>query len=217
MVEVKQMPYAEKYSRALDALKHDEYMLPFVEEHLGQAALAEYRRMIQSAIEPIPEEASPEVKYEIAFGNWMRECRAIYRFIRERMGDEGIEQMATASVEALKREDSRLSLYLLRMIRAISPGLAFGMVVKQLAYEFQWLSPYFVDELSRQRGSFTLPRCKILDYPDNEDTCRVACQGEYPRWLAEQFKVKMESARQGNRCTVTFTPLTEAGTSSSRH
>ncbi len=155
-------------------------MFAFIEEHLDQAALDEYRRMVESCIEPIPEEASPEVKYEIAFRSWMRECSAIYRFVRERMGDEGIEQMALASVEALKREDSRLSLYLLGMIRVLSPGLAFRMVAKQSAYEFQWLTPYSVDELSRQRGVFSIPRCKILDYPDSEDTCRVACQERVP-------------------------------------
>ena len=35
MVEVKEMPYTEKYERVLDGLKHDEYVPGFIEKHLG--------------------------------------------------------------------------------------------------------------------------------------------------------------------------------------
>ena len=207
MVDVKEMPYSEKHARVMQAIEHDEYVPAFVEKHLGQAASVEYRKLCESGIEPIPEEASPGEKYEIAYKNWMWISRSAFGFVRERMGDEGMERLVDTGVDLLKRENSGASLYLLRMIRAISPGLAFEMVAKRSAYEFQWLTPYSVDELSRQRGVMNIPHCKILDYPGSEDTCLVGCQQMYPRWLAEQLNVKLEFDRQGNSCKLTVTPL----------
>ncbi len=52
-----------------------------------------------------------------------------------------------------------------------------------------------------------VPSCKILDYPDTEDVCPVGCQREWPQWLAEQLRVKMETDRRGNNCTITLSPL----------
>jgi len=53
----------------------------------------------------------------------------------------------------------------------------------------------------------TIPHCKILDYPNSEDVCLLGCQREYPQWMAEQLKVKLEFDRQGSSCTATVTPL----------
>jgi hypothetical protein len=207
MVEVKEMPYTEKYERVLGGLKHDEYVPGFIEKHLGLTASAEYRQLCESGVQPIPEDASPEDKYEMAYRNWMWISGTAFSFVRERMGDTGIDQLLRAGVEALKRENASPSLYLLKMIRAISPGRAFEMVGKQSAYEFQWLTPYSVDELSRERMVMTIPHCKILDYPNSEDVCLLGCQREYPQWMAEQLKVKLEFDRQGTSCTATVTPL----------
>lgn len=207
MVEVREMPYTEKYARVLDGIKHDEYVPAFIEEHLGQAAADEYRQTCESGIQPVPEGASPEEKYEIAYKNWMWISSTAFSFVRERMGEAGLEKLVRFGADLLKRENAKPSLYLLRMIRAISPGLAFEMVAKQSAYEFQWLTPYSVDELSRQREVMTIPHCKILDYPNTEDVCLFGCQREYPLWMAEQLKAKMEFDRQGSSCTATITPL----------
>jgi len=182
MVEVKEMPYTEKYERVLGSLKHDESVPGFIEKHLGEAASEEYRRLCESGVQPIPEDASPEDKYEIAYRNWMWVSGTAFSFIRERMGNTGLDQLLSVGVEALKRENAGPSLYLLRMIRAVSPGRAFEMVAKQAAYEFQWLTPYSVDELSRERVVMTIPHCKILDYPNSEDVCLHGCQREYPQW-----------------------------------
>lgn len=207
MVDVKEMPYSEKYAKVMDAIRHDEFVGGFIEEHLGQAASAEYLSICESGVEPIPEEASLEEKYEIAYKNWMWISGTAFGFVRERMGEEGMEQFIRDDVARLRRENSSASLYLLAMIRAISPGLAFDMVATKSAYDLQYLTPYSVDELNRERGVMTIPRCKILDYPNTEDVCLVGCQQVYPRWLAEQLKVKMAFDRQGNSCTVTVTPL----------
>jgi hypothetical protein len=207
MVEVKEMPVTEKYERVLAGLKHDEFMPAFIEKHLGRAASQEFRRLCEEGLRPVPENASPEDKYEAAYRNWMLVGATTFGFVRERMGDEGLERLVAAGVEALERENSSLALYLLRMIRAVSPGLAFSMVAKQSAYELQWLTPYSVDELSRERAVMTIPRCKILDYPGSEDVCLFGCQRQYPAWMAEQFKVKLEFDRRGTSCTATVTPL----------
>ena len=74
------------------------------------------------------------------------------------------------------------------------------MVGNQSAYKFQWLTPYSVDEVSRDRTVMTIPHCKILDYPNSEDVCLLDCQREYPQWMAEQLKVKLEFDRQGTSC-----------------
>jgi hypothetical protein len=207
MVEVKEMPFSEKYAKVLDAIKHDEYVRAFIRERQGETAAAEYQAICDSGIEPIPDDASTEQKYETAYKNWMWISSCAFSFVRERMGQEGIDRMADASVALLKQENSSPSLYLLSMIRAISPGRAFEMVAKKSAYDMQWLSPYSVEELSREREVMTLPRCKILDYANTEDVCLVGCRQEYPRWLAEQLKVNMQFDRQGHSCTVTVTPL----------
>jgi hypothetical protein len=207
MVEVKQMPYNEKYTRVLSGLKHDEYVPAFIEKHLGPAAAAEYREKRDAAMQPIPDDASDQVKYEMAYKNWMSGASTAFAFVRERMGDEGIDQMATAGAEALIRENADPSLVFLRLIRAISPGTAFQMVSKKSAYEMQYLTDYSVDELDKHKAVMTVPRCKILDYPDTEDVCRVGCQREWPQWLAGQLRVKMETDRRGNSCTITLSPL----------
>jgi hypothetical protein len=92
-------------------------------------------------------------------------------------------------------------------MRLFSPGTAFTMTSKQMGYQFQWLTPFTVSELTRHRTVFNVPRCKILDYPDTEDICLVGCQSTYPMWVAEQFMVAMKFNRQGNSCTGTLTPL----------
>jgi len=207
MVAVKEMPYTEKYERVLGGLKHDEHVPGFIEQRLGPEAAEEYRQVVGSGLEPIPEEASPQEKYEIAYKNWMWMSGSTFTFVRERMGEAGLEELAAVGAEMLKRENAGPSLYLLALIRAFSPGRAFVMVAKQSVYEFQWLTPYSVDELSRERGVMSIPHCKILDYPKCEDTCIYGCQREYPRWMAEQLKVKLSFDRRGTSCTATITPL----------
>jgi hypothetical protein len=169
--------------------------------------VVEFLKICQERVKPIPEEASFEAKYEIAYSNWIWIGRSAFSFVRERMGEEGIKQFVLADVEALKRENATPALFLLRLIRVISPGLVFTMIAKQTVYKLQWLSPYSVPELTKHRTVLSIPQCKILDFPDSEDLCVVGCQSVYPLWLAEQLKVKMEAKRQGNSCTITVTPM----------
>ena len=208
MKKLKEMPYEEKYAKLTDNLKVDEtFILPLVQKHLGDQAVAEIKRTWQEGAKPIPEGASFEEKYEIAYGNWIWMAKSAYSFIRGQMGEEGIKKFERAEVETLKRENAGPALFLLGLVRVFSPGSAFTMTAKQMAYQLQWLTPFSVSELTRDRAVMNISRCKILDFPETEDMCLVGCQSTYPTWVAEQFKVKMEFERQGNSCTCTLTPL----------
>ena len=76
-----------------------------------------------------------------------------------------------------------------------------------MGYELQWLTPFSIPELTRDKLVFDIPRCKILDFPDTEDICLVGCQSTYPMWVAEQFKINMKFNRRGNSCTGILTRL----------
>jgi len=208
MVSIKEMPYSEKYALVEDYIKfEEEWGLPFVQKHLGDEAAAELQKIWQEGVKSIPENASDEEKYEADYGNWISMAKNLWSLVRGKLGEDGIEKLKLAEVEALKRKNASPALFLLKLIRAVSPGTAFTMTAKQMAYQQQWLTPYSVPELTRHRAVLDIPSCKILDYPDTDDLCHIGCQTVYPMWMSEQFKVKMESNRQGNSCTITITPL----------
>ena len=208
MNNVKEMPYGERYARVMDNMKFDEaFILPFVREHLGDQAAAELKEDWQKTIESIPDAASDKEKYEIAYTNWIGLAKAIYPYIRNRMGEEGLKKFERAEIEGLRKKNAGPALLMLKIIGAFSPAAAFGMTSKQMAYQFQWLTPYSVPELTSKKVVLEIPRCKILDFPDTEDICIVGCQSTYPQWVAEQFKVNMKFDRKGHSCTGTLSPL----------
>ncbi len=208
MVAVKEMPYSEKYAKVVDNMKFDEtFIIPFVQKHLGDQAVAEVRKTWQEGMKPIPEGASSKEKYEVAYANWIWLAKNIYPFIRKRMGEDGLKMFERAEIEGLIKKNASPALLMLKIIRAFSPGTAFGMTAKQMGYQFQWLTPFSVPELTKQKAVLNIPRCKILDFPETEDICIVGCQNTYPQWVAEQFKVSMKWNRQGNSCTGTLAPL----------
>jgi hypothetical protein len=208
MVPVREMPYSEKYAKVIDNMKFDEtFILPFVQKHLGDQAVAEVRKTWQEGMKPIPEGASFEEKYEVAYANWIWLAKNIYPFIRKRMGEDGLKKFERAEIEGLIKKNASPALLMLKIIRAFSPGTAFGMTTKQMGYQFQWLTPFSMPELTNQKAVLNIPRCKILDFPDTEDICIIGCQKTYPKWVAEQFKVSMKWNRQGNSCIGTLAPL----------
>jgi len=208
MGKVKEMPYEEKYRLVIDNLKYHETSIhPLVRRLFGDQALVELKRTSQEGIKPIPEGASFEEKYEVAYGNWVRAGKSVYGLIRQKMGEEGMKKFERPNVEALKRKNASPALFLLGLIRLFSPGSAFTMTVEKMAYQLQWLTPLSISELTKNKAVLNIPHCKILDFQGTEDFCLVACQRTYPMWVAEQFKVKMEFERQGNSCKCTLTPL----------
>jgi hypothetical protein len=208
MAKIKEMTYSEKYAKVIDNIRFDKsFIFPFVQKHLGDQAVSELKGIWQKGFKPIPEEASFVEKYEVAYGNWIWLAKNIYPFIRKQMGEDGLEKFERAEVEALIKKNASPALFLLKFIRLFSPGTAFAMTCKQMGYQFQWITPFSVPELTQNKAVLDIPRCKILDFPDTEDMCLLGCQSTYPMWVAEQFKVSMKWNRQGNSCTGSLTPL----------
>ena len=174
MVQVKEMPYSEKYAYVLDSIEYDDtFVPPFIREHLGDQALVEFQSLSQEGFKSIPEDSSFADKYEIAYSNWISNGNSIFSFIRQKLGEDGIDLFKRVDVEALKRKNASPALFLLKMIRVLSVGTAFKMVAKKMAYQLQWLSPYSVTELSKRRLVLDIPKCKILDFPDSDDLCYI--------------------------------------------
>lgn len=208
MVKLKEMPPKGKYAMVIDNMKfYESFILPFVQNNLGERAVTELKNVWEEGVKPVPENASFERKYETAYGNWIWLVKSAYSFIRKRMGEDGIRSFERDEVEALKRKNASPALHLLNFIRLFSPSAAFAMTAKQMVYQLQWLTPYSVPELNKTKAVLDIPRCKILDFPGTEDICLVGCQSIYPTWVADQFKVDMKFKRQGNSCIGTLTPL----------
>jgi hypothetical protein len=210
MVAVKEMPYSEKYAKVTDNIKFDEsFILPFVKKYSGDQAVSELKGIWQKGFKPIPEGASFEEKYEVAYGNWIWLAKNIYPFIRKEMGEDGLKKFEDAEVKALIKKNASLALLFLKIIRLISPSTAFAMTCKQMGYQFQWITPFSMPELTRDKAVLDVPRCKILDFLDTEDMCLIGCQRTYPMWMAEQFQISMKWNRQENSCTGILTPLSQ--------
>jgi hypothetical protein len=205
MVEIKEMPYDEKYSSMLGYLKLlDENVLPFVEKELGAQKVAELRTIWQKGTQTVREDATYEEKFNVGYGNWVRKYVSAFNFVSDNLGEDGVEKFKDASVEALKQKSSGPSLFLLRLMRAVSPQTAFRTFAKQMSYQWQVFTPLSVSELSGNRLVAHASPCKISDYPDSEVCCTVSCQNVSARWLEEQFKMKMTTNRQGKNCTITI-------------
>jgi len=207
MVRVKEMPQSEKYAIMLDQTKPDVLIVPFIRKHLSDQALVELQKIWQKGVKSVPDDASDEEKYEIAYSNFIWRAKSNLSFIRRHLGEDGIEQFKLAEVEELKRKNASPALFILGLVRAISPGFAFTMTAKKMAYQFQWITPASLVELTRNIAVFKIPRCKILDFQDSEDLCLIGCQSVYPMWVAEQFKVGMKFEPQGHSCTCVLTRL----------
>ena len=206
MVKIKEMPAKEKYNSAQKFLKHMSFKPDFIEKHLGKEARAEYEKEDKRGLKPVPENATDEEKYEITFSNLIWGGFS-FDFVRQRMGEDGLKQFMRTDTDLLKRENAGPAMLLLKLIRAISPGLAFTMTAKQLAYQLQFYTPYSVSELSRRKMVMKTSHCKILDYPGGEGCCVFGCQKSMPSWFAEQFGVEFKPNRKDYACIITVTPV----------
>jgi hypothetical protein len=135
MVKVKEMPYNEKYAKVIDNIKFDQaFIVPFVQKHLGDQAVAEIKKTWEEGMNPIPEGASFEQKYEIAYANWIWLAKQIFPFIRQRMGEDGMKKFERAEIEGLIKKNASPALLMLKIIRVFSPGTAFALTAKQMGY-----------------------------------------------------------------------------------
>jgi len=208
MVKIKEMPFAEKYAHVLEYTKLLEtFVPPLLRKRPGDKAIMELKSRWDKAVQPIPDGASDETKYEIAYHNWIRQWEGALNLVRAELGEEGVEEFTRADVDTLSKENSGPALLLLKVMQTLSPNFAFSLTAKQMAYQLQWFTPFTVPELTGKKAVLHVPSCKILDSPEGEVACKVGCQGIIPIWLAEQFKMKYETDRKDKSCTVTLTPL----------
>lgn len=202
MVKFKEMPYSVKYKMAQDNIAFFKSILPpFIKENMGDQAVIEHENVLNEGVKSIPENATIEDKYEIAYANWIWMAKNNFSFIRNKMGEDGIKKLKRHEADELKRKNAGPAVSFLNLIRTIAPGYAFVMTNKEFSYQLQWITPFKVIELNKNKAIFDIPRCKVLDFQDTEDICSVGCQEIYPMWVAEQFKFKMAFNRKGKSCT----------------
>ena len=68
MAEIKQMSFQEKYKMVLEYHKGLEgEVMPLILERLGQRKVEEIKYVWQEELKPIPENATNEEKYDIAY------------------------------------------------------------------------------------------------------------------------------------------------------
>jgi len=207
MVEIKEMPYDEKYSGVLSYMKLlDDNVLSLVEKELGAQKVAELNTIWHNVTQTIREDATYEEKFNIAYGNWVRKYASAFNFVSENLGENGVEKWKETAVENLKRKSSSPALFLLKLVRAVSPQTAFRTFAKQVSYQMQVFGSLSVSELSGSR-LVVRSHCKVLDYADSEVLCTVGCQEAFPVALKDVFNVKVTFELKGKICTATFAPL----------
>ncbi len=207
MIEVKKMTSIEKLNGILGFEKLvEEFSLHLVRNELGKEEAEELQSTWQKTFQPIPQNASDEEKYEIAYKNFLQNWVAANNFMGKYQGEDGTKKFMHAAIEAWKRKYSRNALAL-KIIWAFSPKYAFQVLTKKLAYELQIFSPFTVTEMNKERLVLDVTPCKIAEAQRDSSFCVMACQNIIPAWLEAQFNVNMSQNRQGTNCTVSFTPF----------
>jgi hypothetical protein len=202
-VKIKEMSYKEKYTGALSYIKLESYAMDFVSDHLGKEAAEELQKEWENGIKPVPENVPDKEKYEIVLSNWAWMGGTAFDMVRDRLGEEGINQLVQADAKAMVKGIPRAAVLLLKFIQAISPGMAFNMLAKQMVNMTQIAGPVSVSEVSRKKIELDLPHCQFLDYQGGEGICVVG-QKAPPIAFRELFGIEMKFDRQGNGCKITI-------------
>jgi hypothetical protein len=207
MVDMKEMPYHEKYNGILDLIDLVRGFAPkFVKEELGQAESDELLKKWEEESVPIPRELTFETKYDIAHRNFLQNWITALNFVAEHR-EASTDKYMKVAIDAWVRKESSSSLGL-KIFRGFSSReAAFEALAKGLAYKLQVFSPFVVTELNRSRMVLTMAPCKIREIRGSDDFCLAACQNIIPSWLYKQFNVRMNHKRDGDNCTVTFEPF----------
>jgi hypothetical protein len=207
MVEIKEMPYSDRYHGILDLIDLLKSFAPkFVKENLGQAKADELQKRWEEESEPIPSEAPYQEKYDIAHRNFLQNWITALNFVKEHPEADPDKYMQVAIDAWTKRQSSNA--LALRLFRGISSKeAAFESLANRLAYNLQVFSPFTASELTKSRMVLAVTPCKIRKTRGRDDFCLAACQNIIPISMANQYKVSMKHKRDGDNCTVTFEPL----------
>jgi hypothetical protein len=208
------MSFKEKYEGVLEYLHllHG-FVLPIVERRLGVQKVDEIKVIWQNETKPIPERSNAEEKFEIAYGNWVRNWESAYNFVQAHLGKKGLEvfkdKAQRANVDKLKQKAGRPALLMLRLIRAVSPATAFRILATTMSYQLQVFTPFKVSELSGERLILDAHPCKVANSTNSGACCTIGCQQIYPNAL-EPFGVCLTLNPKGRNCTIILTPISRA-------
>ncbi len=208
MIEIEEMPFAEKYESVLSLKRLLEGFAPkLVHEEFGKERVDELREIWKNESLSIPENSTDKEKYEIAYKNFLQMWVSANNFMGKYQGEDGTNKFMHAAILGWKRKYSRSAFYL-KVVGGLSQKTAFRILAKRLAYQLQVFSPYTVSELNDRRMVLEVTPCKIAETRGHSDFCLMACKNIIPAWLEAAFKIKMNSnQRQENNCTVTFAPF----------
>ncbi len=205
MIEIREMPYNEKFEKILSLNKLVEDFAPhLVKRELGEEEVKELQNLWTKEREPIPRDAPDNIKYEIAYRNFMKNWVTANNYFVKHKGEAGVTKFMQAAIKAWKRKYARVA-FTLKIVWFFSPRFAFKALAERLAYQLQIFSPYVVSELDDNHMILKVTPCKIAD--TSSDFCIAACQNIIPEWLEAQFNVNMSQNRLGNECTVKFSPF----------
>ncbi len=204
MVEVKQMPFAEKLAGILsyEALLEG-FASRLVKDELGKEKLNELQDIWKKESDQIPKVGTDQERYEKAYRSFVRNWVSANALMGKYQGEAGTTKFMRAAIAGWKSKHAR-SAFALKFVESISRKAAFHSLAKELAYQLQMFSPFIVSELSENRLALKVAPCKILEVDGKSDFCVMACQNIIPAWLEAQFNVKMSSKRDGANCTVNF-------------
>ena len=207
MAAVKEMPYSEKLESIIDYIKITEGFAPrLVREELGREKTDELLAQWKKDSEPIPKDASDKDKYEVSYGNFMRNWVSASNLMEKYQGEVGHSKFMRAAIAAYRQKYAG-SARTLRIVGGISSKAAFKSLFTRLAYDLQVFSPFIVSELNENRMILKVSPCRILETQAGNDFCRKACRNIIPAWLEEQFSVRMAQDRNEDNCSVIFEPF----------
>jgi len=206
-VYVKEMPFKEKLEGILSMKKLlEDFTTPLVLQELGKEELIELQSIWHKETIATPSDSSDELKYEVAYKNFLQQWITANNFMIKYGGDVGMAKFVNEAIAGWKRKYSGSGRQL-KILWALSPKSAFKRLSSTLAYKLQMFSPFTVSELNENHMIITVPTCKMLQNRDTNDFCLNACQNIIPAWLESEFNVKMDHNRKGQGCVVTFTPF----------
>lgn len=204
MKNLKIMPFKEKRELVEDNIAYGEKTIQqFISQEVGKEKALKHMESLRNTYAPITENITEEEKYETLYSNWIGLCRSNFSFIREHLGEEGVRRFVNFAAIGLIEKNKGPAVSFVNFFHKLSTKLAFNMIMKDMSYRLQWLTPYTFKKVTDHQAVFNIPKCKILQYDDVDDICNEACMKLYPQWVKEQFNLDMEFQRTGHKCTLT--------------
>lgn len=181
------------------------YTSSLVKDQLGTEKLEELKLLWNKDFQPVPQNATDEEKYDVAYRNYMQTFVIAAQFMARNQGDHGIAEFNRVAIESMKRTGATPSNVLAKTLMTFAPKSSFQTIAKELAYRLQAYSPFTVDQLDENQMVLTLTPCKVAS--NSQMFCNDACKNVIRVWLEAQFNLKMVSDTQGTNCTVKISPF----------